>query len=699
MNLTQPVKLSRAAAVLLALAFITAGVVVGYLLQGQDAAPSVPAGDATAVAVPMKPSAPPETEPAGEAVVTIAPEIAQRAGIVVERASEAKTSAALRVPGTVEPNAYRQVVVTPIAGGRVTRVLVELGDRVRRGQPLASVYSPELADAQSRLIALRAELGASAQEVNRTRRLVEIGAASRQELERIEAAHAGRVAAADGARSRLVLLGMPEPAIERLAAGSRVAAIIDVPAPLDGVVTERMANTGLNVDPSTPLFTVVNLAGVWVVGDLFERDLPQVDVGSQAIVTVAAVPGRTYEGKVTYIDPQVNPATRTARMRVEIDNTDRRLRLGMLAEVSISTGGGAAVVLVPRDAVQTVGDRHLVYVPAPDVPGRYLERTVQVGNRRDARIEIREGLDPGESIVTGGSFYLRAERERLGTQVERAAPARVRVLVDSQGFQPSRVHLPAGQRTEITFVRTSEQTCATEVVFPQLEIRRPLPLDTPVVVQVPPQASGVLSFICGMDMIRGVAAFSSSGEVSSGSVYDALLQVTERELFQRLAGEADRRGLLEGSLHGPLVDLHPLDHPERRHAIRAAAVNEDRLVLRFVHRGDEPIDQIGIGRRRPERKVKVSDARLVGGGLRFRDACSLLLGQPQVDDGDEPRLLQFGHRLRRGRSAAGDRRLDAAEVADAGKVLLANVLWRGRQRHGADQRERDSDASHGVSPV
>jgi membrane fusion protein, heavy metal efflux system len=507
MNLKHPVELSWATAILLAVTLITGGGVVGYLLQTQDDSTSA-AVDETARAAPTQPSPRPATEPAGEAVVTIAPEIAQRAGIVVERVTEAKSSAAIRVPGTVEPNAYRQVIVTPIAGGRVTRVLVELGDRVRRGQSMASVYSPELADAQSRLIALRAELQASEQEVNRTRRLVEIGAASQQELERIEAAHAGRVAAADGARSRLVLLGMADTAIGRLSAGSGVSAVVDVPAPLDGIVTERTVNTGLNVDPSTPLFTVVNLGGVWVVGDVFERDLPQVDVGSQASVVVTAVPGRTYEGTVTYIDPQVNPATRTARVRVEIDNTDRRLRLGMLAEISVSAGEGAAVVLVPHDAVQTVGDRQVVYVAVPDAQNRYLERAVETGDRRGDQVEIRQGLDPGEAIVTSGSFYVRAERERLGPQVEHAAPASVRVEVGAQGFEPARVELPVGQRTAITFLRTTDQTCATEVVFPQLEIRRPLPLGEPVVVDLPPQRPGEVSFVCGMDMLRGVAMFN-----------------------------------------------------------------------------------------------------------------------------------------------------------------------------------------------
>jgi cobalt-zinc-cadmium efflux system membrane fusion protein len=508
MNLSQPVSLSRATAILLALLFTIAGAAAGYLLlqDGDHADAAVP--DIGSPAAGADSSTAPGTRPAGEAVVSISPEAVARAGIVVERVTQGQASATLRIPGTVEPNAYRQVIVTPVAGGRVTRVTVELGERVRRGQAMASVYSPELADAQGRLIALRAELRASEQEVGRTRRLADIGAASRQELERVEAAHAGRVAAADGARTRLVLLGMPAAAIERLAAGSAVSATIDVPAPLDGVVTERAANTGLNVDPSTPLFTVVDLGRVWIVGDLLERDLPHVRVGSAATVTTAVAPERRYDGRITYIDPQVNPATRTARVRVEVDNSDGRLRLGMLAGISVSAAPGAATVLVPRGAVQTIGDLQVVYVAMPGAPGRFIERAVRLGHTVGEQVEILEGLADGESIVTTGSFYVRAERERLGPQVERAAPASVRVEVGAQGFQPARVRLPPGQRAQITFVRTTDQTCATEVVFPQLEIRRPLPLDAPVVVDLPPQSSGELSFVCGMDMLRGMAVFS-----------------------------------------------------------------------------------------------------------------------------------------------------------------------------------------------
>src|SRR5262249_36273131 len=144
----------------------------------------------------------------------------------------------LRLPGTVEPNAYRQVSVTPLVGGRVVRVSAQLGDRVRRGQSIAQVYSPELAEARTKYVAARAMLEAHDRELQRTQKLVEIGAASRQELERLHAEHAAQLAEVDSARSRLQLLGAPDSAT----IGSQGAsAMTDVPAPIDGTVTERLA--------------------------------------------------------------------------------------------------------------------------------------------------------------------------------------------------------------------------------------------------------------------------------------------------------------------------------------------------------------------------------------------------------------------------------------------------------------------------
>ena len=181
--------------------------------------------------------------------------------------------------------------MTSLVSGRVMQVRTELGQRVTAGEALATVYSPELADAQTAFIVARADQVAHAQRQTRTQRLTAIGAASREELETLEAERAMHDSAVEKARARLILLGIPEERTQRLAGPQDVVTTIDVRAPLAGVVTQRTANPGLNIDPATPLFTIVDLSTVWVMGDLFERDFAKVREGSPVTITSAAYPG------------------------------------------------------------------------------------------------------------------------------------------------------------------------------------------------------------------------------------------------------------------------------------------------------------------------------------------------------------------------------------------------------------------------
>ena len=229
-----------AAALLLA-----TGAGVTYFILRQGSASDVQGGRAaTAPTLPSGPgSAMPTSRPESGAalpdvVVTLNPEAVARAGITIATVGTSHAAVGLRLPGVVEPNAYRQVVVTPLVAGRITRVVAELGQRVQRGQMMAQVFSPELAEAHTRYTSARAELEAHERELGRTEKLVEIGAASRQELERLHAEHTARRADVQSARSRLELLGVPEAALDA-ASGPELRASADIPAPIDGVVTER----------------------------------------------------------------------------------------------------------------------------------------------------------------------------------------------------------------------------------------------------------------------------------------------------------------------------------------------------------------------------------------------------------------------------------------------------------------------------
>ena len=354
-------------------------------------------------------SSPPASAPLPDVVVPLSQEAAKRAGITTTAVSAGTTSGGVRAPGVVEANAYKQVVVTPVVSGRITRVTADLGQQVQRGQTLAQIFSPELADAQTRYISARAELEAHEQELARTEKLVAIGAASRQELERIHAGHTARRADVESAASRLQLLGLSAAAIEALGPGKNQGATTNVPAPIAGVVTERLANVGLNVDQATKLFTVVDLSSVWVVANLYEKDFGRVRVGSPATITTNAYPGLVLQGRVSYIDPQVSPETRTAKVRIEVPNARNDLRLGMYAEALLGDEGGVPTPMIPRSAVQNVGDRTVVYLVNPKAPGTFVEREVRLGTATGNQVSVMSGR-PKWRCGRRGRQFLRARR-------------------------------------------------------------------------------------------------------------------------------------------------------------------------------------------------------------------------------------------------------------------------------------------------
>ena len=352
------------------------------------------------------------TSAASGASIELPSDVVARIGITTTPATAGTSTVRLRLPGVVEPNSYKQVTVTPLVSGRITQVRAELGQSVMLNEVLATVLSPELAEAQTEFIAAKAEHAAHDQRQARAQRLFAIGAVSRQELEMLDAEKSREDQRVETARTRLTLLGIPEDKTQRLATPADVVTTFDVRAPMAGVVTARQANQGLNVDPTTPLFTVVDLSTVWVVADVYETDFARIRVGTSAAITAAAYPGMTLSGRVAYIDPQVRPDTRTAKIRIEVPNTGGRLKLGMFVDVQVGERMATSVVRIPASAVQPSGAESVVYVAQPGATGRFEERPVRLGEPMDGQIAVVSGLQAGEQVVTTGAFFLHAERQR-----------------------------------------------------------------------------------------------------------------------------------------------------------------------------------------------------------------------------------------------------------------------------------------------
>jgi RND family efflux transporter MFP subunit len=260
---------------------------------------------------------------------------------------------------------------------------------------------------------MRASFQADHQKLQRTQKLVDLGAASRQELEEVTATHAAHETEVAAAGQRLLLLGLAPERVAKLESASQVVSEVSVPSPADGIVITRAVNPGQVIGAAHELFVVTDLSSVWVIGDLYEKDFPSVRVGTETTIVVPSAPNAPLRGRVAYIDPRVDPATRTAKVRVEIPNRSGDLRLGMFVTASFQTGAGQRMTMVARAAVQSVGERTVVYVPVDGEEGKFTERPVKLGQPAGDIVQVLEGLKPGEKVVTEGSFFLRAEAARM----------------------------------------------------------------------------------------------------------------------------------------------------------------------------------------------------------------------------------------------------------------------------------------------
>jgi membrane fusion protein, heavy metal efflux system len=482
---------------------------------------------ATRPAEPLPPDNPPlnPESPVEDITINIAPDVLSRAGIQTATVSTRSVARELRLPARVQPDAYRTVTVTPVASGRVTSVSAILGQRVQSGDPLATLQSPEVAAAESAVVSLRARQEAEAQRVARAERLLEIGAASKQELETARAEVAASAGAVEEALARLRLFGAERRA-ESLKTARDVTGMVMVTAPSSGEIIDRQVNPGQPVEAATPLFVIADTSRVWLIASAYERDLQWLRTGVTAGYTVPAAQN-SGEARIAYIDPALDPATRTASVRLEAANPGGRLRFGMLAEVNIAGTPGETRPVVPRDAIQSVGARHFVYMPVAGSSGRFIEREVTLGEAEDGMVEVRSGLNSGDAIVTHGSFFLRAERDRThprraeGAGSPRAsiaaapwqpasaassAPLGVKVRVTEKGFEPAEVHVIAGRAARLELVRTTDVTCGTELVIADLNVKRQLPLHEAVAVDIPAGPARLVQFTCGMNMLRGTVS-------------------------------------------------------------------------------------------------------------------------------------------------------------------------------------------------
>jgi len=295
----------------------------------------------------------------------------------------------LRVNGTIEDDETRHRILAARVPGRVETLHVNfVGAEVRAGEPLAELYSPEVLTAQ------------------------------RNYLEHLLAGEAFAVTARAAARERLLELGLTEDEIRTLETTQKPAALHTIRAPLSGTVVARSAYEGQYVSVNDPLFELCDLSQLWFIFDLYEPDLAWVAVGQEVEVELPSLPGQVLRAPISFIDPNLDPVTRTARARVVLDNADGKL-LRRQTATALLRAAYADRLLVPRSAVLQHSGEALVFVE--DAPRRYAARTVTLGRNGKNDVEILAGLSEGERVVVEGGLILDGQAQLAQVNATQAA--------------------------------------------------------------------------------------------------------------------------------------------------------------------------------------------------------------------------------------------------------------------------------------
>ena len=319
-----------------------------------------------------------ENEQADDGSIKLSPGKLQRSGVQSEAARLQVLRSVVRAPGTIRLDERRVAVISMRSESWIQKVAdVTTGTRVRKGDPLMEVYSPAISTAAAEYIAIRRTPGDATGNLS------------------------------TGARQRLQNLDLPAEAMAAIDKGRTAPIAIAWTAPRDGIVLERNAVEGMRVNPGDTIFRLADLSVVWTLIDVAERDLSRVKVGQTATVRARSYPGRTFEGHITVVYPQVNKQSRTVQVRIELANDDLALLPDMYVDAEIAIGGSEPVLTVPDSAVLDSGERQVVFVDQGE--GRLAPRNVKLGFRAAGRTEIRDGLQEGERVVTAANFLIDAE--------------------------------------------------------------------------------------------------------------------------------------------------------------------------------------------------------------------------------------------------------------------------------------------------
>ncbi|MGA3083287.1 MAG: efflux RND transporter periplasmic adaptor subunit [Thermodesulfobacteriota bacterium] len=376
-------------------------IVVFMILVGFLIAPSLGLGQAhqhgtsseKAKAPSVKPS--PQKEAAREEVpvVEIPTDKQQLIGLKTTMVAVRPLQKTIRTVGRVEYDERKMATVNLKFEGWIEKLHINYtGSRVKKGEPLAEVYSPELLATQQEFLNALKWRGSKKEG---------FGAMLAKDAETI----------LEAAKQRLRLWDITEEQIKKIEETGRPIKTLTLYSPVNGYVIQKMIVQGMKVMPGEKLFDIVDLSTVWVVADIYENELPAIKIGDQAAISLSYLPGKTFSSKIDYIYPTLSGETRTAKIRFTLPNAGGQLKPQMFTDVTLKINLGKRLT-VPEDAVIDTGLRQIVYVDKGE--GNFEPREISVGLRTDKMIEVIRGLRAGEKVASSANFLIDSEAKLKG---------------------------------------------------------------------------------------------------------------------------------------------------------------------------------------------------------------------------------------------------------------------------------------------
>lgn len=353
-----------------------------------------------------------EKEPAEEHdLVTLSPDIQKSSGIEVKQVTREEVSVPLSATAVIEMNMDRTAKISSRVTGKAVKIIVAQGDRVKAGQPLAYLDSVELDQIWADYRKAQGKVELARRNLQREETLFEKKISPEKDVLKVRQELQEAEADINLAKERFRLVGID---VARFVAsqGSGSHPLVSLTSTVGGVIIEKNVTQGEVVSPEKTLFMVADLSTLWVLIDVYEKDMFRLKVGSPVKVSVAAFPDKAFKGKISYIADVVDEKTRTEKARVTIDNARGLLKPGMFASVLVETRQGVVerLIVIPEEAVQIEGATRYVFVQV--APDKFKRRDVETGRLFGKSLEVTAGIREGEMVAVKGAFFLKSELKK-----------------------------------------------------------------------------------------------------------------------------------------------------------------------------------------------------------------------------------------------------------------------------------------------